>query len=126
MAPCSFLTAVFKSSVKQECIPVGYVPPACCPYLPACPGQGGCLLPGLGGVCSREGVCYQGGCLLPGVIPACTKADPPCEQNDRQVQKYYLCPKLRLREVTSTITRGPQWVNIWSDITRQSRLFALL
>ena len=49
-------------------------------------GEGG-LLPGRS-VCS-------GGCLLlggllpggsaPGGIPACNEADPPCEQNDRQV-----------------------------------------
>ena len=50
----------------------------------------------LGGVCSwgvsaTGGVCSGGGCLLPGGgIPACTKADTPCEQNDKQVQKYYL------------------------------------
>ena len=33
-----------------------------------------------------------GGCLLGGggSIPACTEADPPCEQNDKQMQKYYL------------------------------------
>ena len=48
-----------------------------------------------GGVCSR-GVSAprrmsvpQGGSASGG-IPACTEADPPCEQNDRQVQKYYL------------------------------------
>ena len=56
---------------------------------------------GGGGVCSGEvSVCSGGRCLLRGclflggvcVIPACTEADtsPPCEQNDKQVQKYYL------------------------------------
>ena len=45
---------------KQECITVGCVPPACCPYLPACTARGGvpawgCTCPGgwctcLGGV----------------------------------------------------------------------------
>ena len=45
---------------------------------------GGCLLQG--GVCSEGGVCSRGG-----GIPACTEADtPPCEQSDKQVQKYYL------------------------------------
>ena len=42
-------------------------------------GPGG--VPGPGGICSR-------GCLVPGGwggIPACTEADPLCEQNDRQV-----------------------------------------
>ena len=64
----------------QDCISVGCVAPTCYPYLLACtaPGGGG-LLPG--GVCSGPGGC----------IPACNEADPPfCEQNDRQVQKYYL------------------------------------
>ena len=53
--------------------------------------RGGGLLPGVsallwgGGVCSWEvGVGFCG-------IPAYTEADtPPCEQNDKQVQKYYL------------------------------------
>ena len=55
--------------------------------------SGGCLLPGgllLGGVCSR-GCLLLGGLLRGGGIPACTEADtPPREQNDKQVQKYYL------------------------------------
>ena len=44
-----------------------------------------------GGVCSPRG---QGGRGAGGGcgIPVCTEADPPCEQNDRQVQKYYLAP----------------------------------
>ena len=53
-------------NIRQVCIPVGCVPLACWPYLPACTAQGGSapggvcsggggLLPG--GVCSR-GVCY--------------------------------------------------------------------
>ena len=40
------------------------------------------------------GVCPWGQvCLLWGSVPACTEADtppPPCEQIDKQVQKYYL------------------------------------
>ena len=31
-----------KTFEEQECIPAGCVPPACCPYLPACTGPGGC------------------------------------------------------------------------------------
>ena len=52
--------------LKQVCIPVGCVPPTCCPYLPACTVQVGreCLLPG--GVCS--GVSAPWGCLLPGGV----------------------------------------------------------
>ena len=58
----------------------------------------GGLLPG--GV-SAVGGPAPGGCLLPGgmptsgpggCIPACNGGRPPCEQNDRQVQKYYLAP----------------------------------
>ena len=63
----------FSTSIcKQECIPVGCVPAAHWPYA-------------RGGVCSR-------GDLFPGDgIPSCNEADPPSEQNDRQVSKYYLC-----------------------------------
>ena len=59
-----------------------------------------CLLRGvsaLGGVCSRGLSAPGGRCLLPGgvcswgAITACIEADTlPCEQNDKQVQKYYL------------------------------------
>ena len=48
-----------KNIFKQVCIPVGWVPPTCCPYLPACTAQGvsipgGCLLLG-GGICMGGG-----------------------------------------------------------------------
>ena len=74
----------------------------------------GCLLPGgvpgprvvcswgvylvLGGVTGSRGCLLLGGCLLPG---AC-QVLPPCEQNDKQVQKILPCPKLRLRAVIMT------------------------
>ena len=38
----------------QECLPVGCVPPACCPYLPACTASGG--VPGPGGCTWSRGV----------------------------------------------------------------------
>ena len=84
--------------LKQVCIPVGCVPPTCCPYLPACTVQveRECLLPGgvcsggllLGDVCSQgvsargcllQGVSAPEGCLLPRwvCVPACTEADTP-------------------------------------------------
>ena len=55
---------------QQDCIPVGCIPPACWPYLPACTAQGWV------GVCFW-GMSARGGCLLPWGIPACTEADPP-------------------------------------------------
>ena len=56
---------------KQVCIPVGCVPSACCPYLPACTAQGeGVSAPGDGDICSRGAgdVCALGGCLLGGCL----------------------------------------------------------
>ena len=48
-------------------------------------GGGGCLVLGVStlGVSGPRGVSVPGGCLVPGGggIPACTEADPPCEQN---------------------------------------------
>ena len=58
---------------KQECIPVGCIPPTCCPYLPACtalrgvPALGGCTCPG--GVLAQRGVPARG-CTCPGGVPA--------------------------------------------------------
>ena len=71
------ILGLFCTQNKQECIPVGCVPAAHWPYAGVCFPGGGCLLLGV----SARG----------GGIPACTEADtPPCEQNDRQVEKYYL------------------------------------
>ena len=50
--------------LKQVCIPVGWVLPTCCLYLPACIVAGGGLLQV--GCLLLEGVCYWG-CLLRGV-----------------------------------------------------------
>ena len=91
--------------------PGGYLPGATCPgvYLSGectCPGRvhlpRGCTCPG-GGVPAQEGrvtsqgvMNLSGGCTcpgevyLPGGVPA--QVLPPCEHNDRQVQKYYLAP----------------------------------
>ena len=49
--------------LKQECIPVGCVPSACCPYLPACTAPGG--VPGLGGT-------WSGGVPGLGGLAGCT------------------------------------------------------
>ena len=72
----------------QDCIPVGCIPPACLPYLPACTAQGGSPCQGVsacqGGVCLARGClpcqgvsALPGGCLLAVGIPACTEATPP-------------------------------------------------
>ena len=64
-----------KTHLKQECIPVGCVPPVCYPYLPACTAQGLYLVqggvPGLGGTWSGgrtwSGRCtWSEGCTWPG------------------------------------------------------------
>ena len=47
---------------EEDCIPIGCVPPACCPYLPACTAPGGAWSWGVSG---PEGVSGPGGrCLL--------------------------------------------------------------
>ena len=79
--------------------PGGSAPGGC--LLPGESSLGGCLLQG--GVCSPGDVC-SGVCLLWGVYAPGVSAQggvpvsrgdqvlPPCEQNDKQVQKYYLAP----------------------------------
>ena len=62
--------------------------------------RGGCLLPGgcllQGGVCLVPG---EGG-MVPGGIPACTEADIPREQNDRDRCKNITLATTSLRPVT--------------------------
>ena len=94
------------ASLKQECIPVGCVPATHWPYAGVCfqeggvPGPGEYLVwgvPGPGG-CLVQGVPGPGGCLLLGrgvVSQHALRQTPPCEQNDRQVQKYYLGNKCK-------------------------------
>ena len=87
----AFKTA--NKSKKQDCIPVGCGPPACCPYLPACTALGG-------GAC----LWFQGGACLwsrgvpdsghGGCIPACNGADPPVNRMTDRCKKYYLAPNL--------------------------------
>ena len=98
----NFYVICGKKYCKQDCIPVGCVPPACWPYLPACSAPGVYLVPGgvcsgrvctwgvcfrgdvctwsQGGVCSKGGVCswwggvcFRGGCTCPGTPPLWTK-----------------------------------------------------
>ena len=97
--------------MRQECIAVGCVPAARWPYAGVCfrgEGEGRgvvcsggwCLLPGGllqgGGGWSATGgwSAPRGWCLLPGgsALGGCLPqtCPPPCEQNNKQVQKYYL------------------------------------
>ena len=80
-------------------------------YLPGGTYLRGVYLPGgvnltRGGCTCLGGEPAQGvparGCTCPGGVDARvypSRYSPPREQNDRQVQKYYLAPKLRLRVV---------------------------
>ena len=58
---------------KQESIPVGCIPPTCCPYLRACTARGVYLVPGgvclvLGGVLGLRGVYLVPGGTCPGDV----------------------------------------------------------
>ena len=78
-------------NLKQECIPVGCIPTACCPYLPVCTALGGCTcqgvyLPGvyLPGGCTCQGVYLPGGCTCLGVylprgVPAWGRGGCTCQ-----------------------------------------------
>ena len=78
-----FIYALRRLPSEQDCIPVGCVPPACCPYLPACTAPGGgvsapgrCLPLVLGG----GGGLLLGGCLplvLGGMYPIMQWGRPP-------------------------------------------------
>ena len=62
---------LYQNKTEQDCIPVGCIPPACWPYLPACSAPGGVPDPGgvylLGGLSAPGGVPGLGG-LLPGGV----------------------------------------------------------
>ena len=70
---CSSFIKGFDLQRQQECIPVGCVPPACCPYLAACTALGGgaVYLPGGVGVLgvSARGVYLPGRVYLLGGVP---------------------------------------------------------
>ena len=100
--PFIFVSLFVKLSLKQDCIPVGCVPPACWPYLPACSALGGVCsggvpalgdVPGLGGVPAPGGCTWSGGVSSPGgvcswgvylILGGC-QVLPPREQNHRQL-----------------------------------------
>ena len=107
-----------QTPVKQECIPVGCVPPACCPYLPdlpACTALGG--VSAWGGVPARGvylpewgtcwGVYLPRGCTCPGVylprgVPAWgvpAQVLSPLWTEWQTGAKILPGPKLRLRAV---------------------------
>ena len=107
---------ILGSPSQQECNPVGCVPLACCPYLPACTAPGGCV-PGLGvylvpggGVPGPRGCTWSRGYLVQGVylVPGwCTcPGTPPREQNHRRLWKYNLAPtSLRAVKTLSILCR---------------------
>ena len=74
---------------KKECIPVGCVPPACCPYLPACTGPRG-VYPVLGGCACPRGVCLFWEVYL--VLGVYLTRHSPRGQNHRRLWKYNLAP----------------------------------
>ena len=78
-----------KTLVKQDCIPLGCIPPAGWPYLPVCSAPGGCLV--LGGGLVPGGTCLVlwGGA---GGIPTCTEADPPLWTESQTPVKIWPCP----------------------------------
>ena len=86
---------------KQYCIPVGCVPPACCPYLPACTAPGGGLrlggvpTSGPGGVSAPWGTCLWSG----GVYPSRQWGRAPLWTEWQTGAKILPCPKLHLRPV---------------------------
>ena len=75
---CGLFLGMFKYSQKQECIPVGCLPPAFWPY-PSMHCPGGVSARGYlpGGYLPRGGVFPGGMC-----IPACNGTDPSCGQTD--------------------------------------------
>ena len=111
-----------KFTKRQECIPVGCVPPACCPYLPACTVPGGCTwswaaylvpggctclggVPGPGGVYLRGGIPGHGGCTWSGLgvyLPEeyLPRYSPPVNRMTNRCKNITL-PQTCLRAVTT-------------------------
>ena len=63
MVLCDHLLTLTQDDTEQDCIPLGCIPPAHWSYLPACSGQGRCLLPG--GAWSQGSTWFGGGALVP-------------------------------------------------------------
>ena len=104
------LRVLLNLTIQQVCIPVGCIPPACCPYLPACTvlkgvsalegsALGGCLplvpewcLPVVLGVLAsgpRGSACGRGG----GVYPNMQRGRPHCGQISwHTLLKILRCP----------------------------------
>ena len=103
---CGLFLGMFKYSQKQECIPVGCLPPAFWPY-PSMHCRGECLP---GGIC--PGGVYPGGCLPRGYVYPSMQWDRPLLWTDRHLWKHNL-RKLRLRVVKREILAGR--VTRWKD-----------
>ena len=98
--------------LKQVSIPVECVPPACCPFLPACTAAGGGLL-GWGWGCSW-GVCSRGD-----VYPSMQWGrQPPVDRIlDTRFWKYYLVPTTGMHSCLYYLWLGiywdePHWIGI--------------
>ena len=81
---------LLKLLLKQDCIPVGCIPPACWPYLPACTvhcAGGGCLL-------LVWCLLLGGGACLGGLVSQhALRQTPPVDRIlDTRYWKYYLAP----------------------------------
>ena len=77
--------------IKKECIPVGCIPPTCCPYLLAYTAHRGSTwswgVPGPGGCTWSQGEGYLLGCTYPGVyLPR------GCTWSQVYLQGEYLVP----------------------------------
>ena len=85
---------------RQDCIPVGCIPPACCPYLGGS-GPGGCLV--------------WGGLVPGGCIPACNGADLPPVNRITVNFVVHNC----LRKVTNSLKTVQNYImnNCMNDIT---------
>ena len=106
-----------KRRKKQDCIPVGCVPPAHWPYLPACCVPGGAWsrgVPGLGGAWSRgclvRGVCLVRGGCVPGPggwYPSMHWGRPPVNRITNRCKNITL-PQTSFADGKNTIQFGTE------------------
>ena len=89
-SPTQVTTTPDEREFLQDCIPVGGIPPARCPYLPACSAPVGwqCLVRGEGGLvlgcCLVPGLPGPGGAWFPGGVPAWSRGSVVSQHALRQ------------------------------------------